>query len=683
MGPVTAMPATDPARIEEHAAMFGLDRMVIRILHSRGYDTPEAIEAFLNPSLADLHSPFLMEGMRGAVDRMRAALNAGERIGIFADSDLDGITSLAVMHSLLSRLGVEPFIRYLKDDENYGITRDIIDEFNNSGVRLLVTVDSGIRDVAEIAYARSLGMDVIVTDHHEQEASLPDAVIINPKVSTCAYPFKHLAGVGISFKFCHAILLSYLPSFDKRFMIITRDGSGYALSRIRNCIIERLARGANAAQLLKSEGPYGPEDIILVNDGSLLETIRDACGNATPRSFADFTGGILRIRDATIGAICARLSLNRRSYREEIDVLNRIFLETQLAGSEKVADFIDSVLGLVAIGSIADVIPLIGENRVLVRTGIDRLNRVKYPSIAKLINGGAITARTIGWSIGPLLNTPGRIGKTELAARFFIEKDPKALDAIISEIKVLNDTRKNFINQFCSTILKDIDAGIIPTIGALIYIKTAEIPDGYAGLVANRISDVTGKPVIVAVLPGKNGIIKGSGRSRGGMEFFSRAEKLRDRFERIGGHENAFGFTARDAEVDDIVHDIGKALDPRSAAPVRDEPLWEIDPSSVTTRFINDISRLEPFGSGNIEPVFITRGARFDSFAQFGNGHGKYVLNAGSPLTAVGWGMGPLMKDYFERDCALDLVYRLENNTFNGSVSPRMILLEIGVSGMP
>ncbi|MBN2160287.1 MAG: single-stranded-DNA-specific exonuclease RecJ [Spirochaetes bacterium] len=682
MGPVNTMPAMDAARVEEHAALFSIDGTIIRILHSRGYDTPELIEPFLNPRLGDLHSPFLIDGMSEAVVRMRRAIEDRERIGIFADSDLDGITSLAVMHTLLARFKINPFIRYLKDDENYGITRDIIDEFHHNAVKLLVTVDSGIRDVSEIAYARSLGMDVIITDHHEQDVSLPDAVILNPKVIACSYPFKHLAGVGIAFKFCHALLLSYLPSYGRRFVIIGPvDSGGYVVSCIRNCIAESQVTVSGDDGLLGAVEPIIPEDIILYHVESLPESFIEACGSAVLRPFLDFLLQIFNTPATDLGAICDRLTINRRAYNAEMVILNKLFMEAQLAGSEKVSGFIDSILGLVSIGSIADVIPLVGENRILVKTGIDRLNRIKHPALSKLINGDAINARVIGWGIGPLLNTPGRIGKTELTVSFFIENEPGVLDAVISEIKSLNENRKIFINQFCSKILKDIEAGTIPSFGSLIYIKTGDIPDGYAGLVANRISDATGNPVIVAVLPGKNGFIKGSGRSRGGMEFFSRVEKLRDRFERIGGHENAFGFTARDTDVDGIIRDIGNFLDQRPSAPAMNDICWELDPASITTGFINDIARMEPFGNGNAEPVFISRGIRVESFVQFGNGHGKYIIFEGNPLTAIGWGMGHLMKDYFERGDKLDIIYRLENNIFNGTVSPRMIILEFPACG--
>ena len=670
---------TDMKKIGEHAALFGLNRVIVSLLHSRGYDTPASIDSFLNASLADIPSPFIMGGMYQAVGRIRKGVENGERIGIFADSDLDGITSLAIVHNLFRRMNIDPFLRYLKNDENYGITREIIDEFRQNGVNLIITVDSGTRDVSEIAYARSLGMDVIVTDHHEEDAVLPDAVIVNPKISGTAYPFKSLAGVGVAFKLCHALLMSYLPSFNKVFLIVTGDGGGYSLSWIRNCNIERIEQSVTMEAVDQAISPMEPDETVLVH-GEDQSRLQARFKNTKIYNYIVFVSKILKNKYADIDAICSLFSLNRKLYDREIDVLNKIFLETQLAGSEKIKQFIDSVIGLVSIGSIADVIPLTGENRILVKSGIDSLNSARHKNLSLLVNGGLITSRTIGWGIAPILNTPGRLGKTDLAVKFFIETDKRALNEVIAEIKTLNENRRGIITDFCARIMNDINTGAMKSDGRLIFIKTDEITDGYAGLIANRIADATGKPVIVAVLPGKNGIIKGSGRSRGGVKLFSCAGKFSERFERIGGHENAFGFTAKAGEIDEIIDSIERSLGEYDAPSGEMMIDYELDTDSINIDFINELRLLEPFGNGNSEPVFRTHNLHFASFSQFGANHGKYMVSDYNRLTAIGWGMGALMKDFFQTGRPLDIIYRLENNSFKGSVTPRMILLDIKLS---
>ncbi|MBN1497057.1 MAG: single-stranded-DNA-specific exonuclease RecJ [Spirochaetes bacterium] len=666
--------------VEDHSSLFGLHPVIVEILHARGINTPAVIDSFLSPRLSDMHSPYMLDGMYQAVNRLRLALEAKEKIGIFADSDLDGITSLAVLYHLLERLKITPYLRYLKDDESYGLTGEMIDEFKENGVSLVITVDSGTRDVAEIAYARSIGIDVIVTDHHEQDNELPDAIVVNPRLSASAYPFSGLAGVGVAFKLCHALLMSYLPSFKKLFILIAKESGGYSVSRIRDCIIESIERGFSRDQVDNSLTSITEDCIALVDDPILMEPLRGNNNSITIYRFLDFVNRILKTDQPSTQGICDLLGINIVIHGTGIGMLNRIFMETQLAGSDKIKEFIGSVIGLVALGTIADVVPLVGENRVIVKNGIAALNRVKHRRISALVNQDAITTRSVGWTIAPLLNTPGRMGKTELTVKFFIEKDQVVLESVIGEIKSLNESRRNFINDFCARAMDDIGTGNLDSSGGLIYIKTENIPDGFAGLIANRISDSSGKPVIVAAYPGKNGTIKGSGRSRSGMKFFSLIDGFSDRFERIGGHENAFGFTAQAESIDEIIGLVDRAM--RDSGECAETALYEreLELGIIDVAFINDLYRLDPFGSGNSEPIFISRQAEFESFMQFGKDHGKYSVSRGNPLAAIGWGKGDMMRKYFEDGKPIDVVYRLENNRYNGVISPRMILLDITCS---
>lgn len=667
--------------VEDNASLFGVNTIIMGIIHARGYDTPRAIHAYLHGNLSDLHSPFLFNDMCIAVERIRKAIEHREQIGIFADSDIDGITSLAVLHSLFSRMKIEPYLRYLKDDENYGITNNIIDEFHDNGVTLIITVDSGTRDVSEISHARSLGIDVIVTDHHEQDAVLPDAIVINPKTEGSAYPCKNLAGVGVAFKLAHALLMSYLPSYKKRFLIVVKTKEQLSVAYIRDCIIEKIEPFSGIDQLIELLASAGSNDYILVDDNDILSECLTAYPGRKISLFTEFIAGIMRHAVKDIDALCQAWSIQRNLYPTQLDLYTKIFMETQLYGSEKVINFIDSVIGLVAIGSIADVINLTGENRVLVKAGMESLKKTGHQALSLLMNGERIDSRFIGWTIAPLLNTPGRLGKTDLVVRLFVENDPRKLAGIISEIRALNEDRRHFIKQVCGTFLENIGNGTLASTGKLIHIKTDAIPEGYAGLIANRIADVTGKPVIVTVLPGKNGIVKGSGRARGGSHFFSLFNKYTDRFERIGGHENAFGFTVHADKIDDIINSIEKTIASDEKPAEGLDVDCELDIAVINARFIEELQILEPFGYGNKEPQFLARNISFGSFMKFGNNHGKFSISDYNPLTAIGWGMAPEMKSLFDTECPLDVIFRLENNIYNGKVSPRMILLQIMKSG--
>ncbi|OHD70069.1 MAG: single-stranded-DNA-specific exonuclease RecJ [Spirochaetes bacterium RBG_16_49_21] len=681
MKPTYAIPDVDHNAVSMHAGLFGLDGKLIRILHARGYDTPEKIDKFLYSPLSDLYSPFLISGMFPAVSRIRRAVTSGERIGIFADSDLDGITGLAVFYELFGRMKIVPFVRYLKNDETYGMTREIVDEFRDQGVSLLITVDSGIRDTAEIAYARSRGIDVIVSDHHEQDAELPDAIIINPKMESGNYPFKHLAGVGIAFKICHALLLSYLPSYNRLFLIITKADGRYYMSSIRNCIVEQIRTAAGMEQIMELLDSETGDPITLLHEaGDRGDDVASRCKGGGVFDFCGFIASILKCGDSSLAAISIRLKINRKYQDSRIGMLNSIFLQTQMLAPDKIYAFMQAAIGLVSIGSIADLVPLIDENRILAKFGIEALNRTKHPGLSLLYPDARINSKTIGWSIAPLLNTPGRLGMTDLTANFFIQSDPEALRPIISEISALNEARKNTLNQIYARITEDIKKGTLDSSGNIVYVKTDEIPDGFAGLLASRIADNVGKPVILVVFPGKNGIVKGSGRAGEGINFFSYVERFSGRFVRIGGHEQAFGFTAKAQEIDDIAASIESSF---SDHPAQGKPAavdCELEIGGINVVFIKQLEILEPYGNGNAEPIFRSTNLCFESFTLFGNNHGKYLIAENNPLSAVGWGMGPIMKDYFKAGRPLDVIYRLEANEYNGTVYPRMILIDIRFS---
>ena len=667
--------------ILEHAELFGMNSTLIRILYARGYDTTEKIDQFLHPCLSDLYSPFLMSGMFTAVERIKTAVNSGERIGIFADSDIDGITALAVLHKLFIKMKIEPFIRYLKDEETYGLTREIINEFHGNNVSLLITVDSGIRDIAEIAFARSLGIDVVVSDHHEQDTMLPDAIIINPKTEACRYPFKHLAGVGIAFKVCHAFLLSYLPSFNKLFLIITRENGRYYASAVRNCIIEQTRSEADEEQITSTLASMTDIDAILIHNIDDPDAIfKSLAGSAPVYDFCGFINGILKSGNASLDGICSKLDIKKKFQNKNIELLTAVFFETQMIVPDKIHEFIRSVIGLVSIGSIADVMPLIDENRILAKIGIEELNKSRQPALSMLIGDGKINYKTIGWGIAPLLNTPGRLGKTDLTVNFFIESDVKKLQSIIREIGLLNNDRKSTINKLYTKIMNDLEGSSTIANNKLIYIKTNEIPDGYAGLIANRIAETTDKPVIIVVLPGKNGIIKGSGRIKNGLNFFSHVKQFKERFERVGGHEKAFGFTAKAHQIDDIIRSIAESFKDNHSAGITTAIDSELEVKQINVDFIRELEILEPFGNGNAEPMFLSRSVSLESCTVFGNNHGKYLFSGNASLSAIGWGLGSIMKDFFKSGRPLDLIYRLENNVYNGYVQPRMIVVDIQYS---
>ena len=261
--------------VDSFSQVFNYDRYISSLLCAKGIHTLEDAHLFSNKRLSNLLSPFLMKGMYDAVKRIRSALDHKDKIGIFSDSDLDGLTSLTIVINLFEKLNMELFFRYPVHDEDYGLTIKVIEEMKEKGVRLILTFDSGIRDIKEIGYARELGIDVIVCDHHQPADKTPDAIIVNPKQDGCGYPYKELAGVGVALKLCHGVLMSFLPGFNKPFFIITED-RGFWISKVVNGIIEEVWNFNSLSDLFDLIEKIGENANIMLYDlGKVSNEVKD------------------------------------------------------------------------------------------------------------------------------------------------------------------------------------------------------------------------------------------------------------------------------------------------------------------------------------------------------------------------------------------------------------------------
>ncbi|MFH0977349.1 MAG: single-stranded-DNA-specific exonuclease RecJ [Spirochaetota bacterium] len=673
----------DEETINEFSSVLGIDRSLASILLVRGITNIKEAHRFLNPRLSGLHSPYLMKGMYDAVMRIRKAISGNEKIGIFADSDLDGLTSLTVLTNLLENFGNKPHYRFAVDDEEYGLRKEVIDEMIDNKITLLITLDCGIRDIEEIGYAKELGIDVIVCDHHEQKNELPSAIIINPKLWDSEYPFKELAGVGVTFKFCHAILMSYLQSFNKLFIIIIKDENSICLSFIKNGIVERIEK-------IKEVSELKPENIGSADECNII--IFDTEDNAElKRIFKDYKifyfNNLLNVMpgkkvlpNAGLDELCKTFSINRKIFNNKCDIINIIFSEIEYNNSEKVINFLNSIIDLVSVGTVADIMPLSGENRIIIHHGLKSLNSTSHPGLSILVKklSSKMTAKKIAWDISPLLNTPGRFGKTHLIAKFFLEKDKEKLTQVISEINKLNEKRKALIAELFNIFYSEISEGKHISAEKLVFITSEKIPEGLCGLLANRIADITNKPVIIISLYGNKEMVKGSGRAVGNFNFFSIVETHSDLFEKIGGHKQAFGFTVSKDNIEKLRKKVVESIENRFIKKTDYNIDLNIPIESINYNFINSLDLFEPYGYRNEECLFLTRNVELSDFRRFGQNmnHGKFFFKKNKYVEAIGWDMADTMEEYM-RNKKVDIIYKLENSTYNGRIFPRMLVVDL------
>ncbi len=678
------IPEIDDEIVTELSRSSGIERAVVSILYSRGYNTFEDIYRFLYPELTDMHSPFLMKGVYEALHLIKKHIAAKNRIAVFADSDLDGITSLTIIYDLLCRLGNTPFIRYPKNKEGYGLTCDIIQEFVDQEINLIITVDSGIRDVDEINMARANGIDVIITDHHEPDSEIPDAVIVNPKQKDCSYPFKELAGVGVVFKLAHALLFSYITGFDNRFVITLKHEEGYEFSFIVNgCISEQEAiRNNNMTEYLSGKITENDYFILFDEAPDFINLLKSFYKDIKIKYITELYSGNIRqdLNGFTSGIdeIIKSYKINPLLSKSRMGLACRIFLETQLRSSKKIFSLLEEYLVLVSVGTIADIMPMHNENRQMIKYGISQLSKGEgHYGINSLINSDKVNTKSISWGVAPLLNTPGRFGETDLTVKFFLEKDRNIIADLTSEIQKLNRERKKIVSEIIDRVKEKISKEGSSSYGNIYLYHDDNIVDGLAGLVANRIADELKKPVIVATGDSDTGLLKGSGRSPGGFNFFNYVEPFADHFEKLGGHAQAFGFTIKRERLNEITAKISKLIGDEIQFDhnVKIDCLIEID--EINTALLDRLELLEPYGKNNEEPLFFTQNADITSFASFGseNKHGKYVFKNG--ITAIGWNIAAEMSELFSNNIKPDILFRIERNTYLNRTNPRIIIVDL------
>lgn len=514
-------------------AAVGLPPLAALVLCARGLDTPDQARAFLAAGHAPLHDPFLMRDMDRAVARIETALSQKERIAVYGDYDVDGITSTCLLTQFLRGRGAE--VRpYIPDrlEEGYGLGRQAVDTLKSEGVSLIVTVDCGITAVEEARYAAALGIDVIITDHHECKDGLPEAAaVVDPHRRDCGYPFQCLAGVGVALKLALA-----LTPVDEREEVFS--------------------------------------------------------------AYAD----------------------------------------------------------LAAVGTVADVMQLCGENRTIVRRGLTALSHTERPGLRALIReagaeGKSLTASCIGFTLAPRINAAGRMGCAPLAAELLLTADPQRAEALARELCELNRERQAIEGAIYEECLDRLEREG-PAHRRAIVLAGENWHQGVVGIVASRLAEKYSCPAFMICLQDGRG--KGSCRSYGGFNLFRALEECSDLLEGFGGHALAAGFTILEGRIGEFRRRMERCVEDWTGGAelvsVLEVDAELSDPALLTTEGVMGLDALEPYGAGNPKPVFSLSGCCVSSLSEVGGGrHLKLRLTRGNhsldaiffSATAAGAGVAP------------------------------------------
>ena len=487
--------------VAEKADAWKISKILTRLLLNKNLVEKKDVERFINPCLEQLRNPFDFERMKEAVEKIIKLREKKQRIYIYGDYDVDGITAASFLVLVMREIGIDT--RYYipsRMEENYGLDKKTIDFINERDGKMVITVDTGANSIEDIRYAQGLGIEVIVTDHHKstKEKFDEEYILINPKLSE-NYKFKYLSGAGVALK---------------------------------------LAQG-----------------------------------------------------------IYRKLKISE----------------------EKLYKYLDIVM----IGTVADVVPMIDENRVIISKGLQVLKETKVKGLVYLIRylkfqNKNINTTDVSYFISPLINSLGRIGISKIGADFFIEEDDFKIYNIIEEMKKTNKIRrkleKKIYDEAIEILEKEENAKDMP----YIFLTSKNWHPGVIGVVSSRLSIKFGVPVILVAI--KNGVGKASCRSNNGVNIFNIFKKMEGKLVRFGGHDLAAGFIAETGKLKEIEEEFAKEIEELKTT--REEKVLEVDLElsidEINEEILEDIKLLSPYGLENQQPLFMDRGVYIKNIEKFG-----------------------------------------------------------------
>lgn len=555
---------------DEIAKQLSINPILAKLLVQRGITTFDEAKQFFRPSLNALHDPFLMTDMQKAVDRLNLAIGKNEKIMVYGDYDVDGTTAVALVYNfLLQYTSNITFYIPNRYTEGYGISYTGIDFASNENVKLIITLDCGIKAVEKVNYAKEKGIDFIICDHHNPDSQIPDAVaVLDPKRSDCNYPYPHLSGCGVGFKLMQAFAKSNdIPFFH----------------------------------LMPS-------------------------------------------------------------------------------------------LDLLALSIASDIVPITGENRILIYYGLKQLNNDPSTGLKSIIEvcdltGKEITVSDIVFKIGPRINASGRITSGKEAVELLIEKDIEIAREKSKAINEYNNERKDLDKNTTDEAITFIEANQDFKNRKSIVVYQPDWHKGIVGIVASRLAEEYYKPTVV--LTCSNGMAMGSARSIPEFDLYKAIESCQDLLENFGGHLYAAGLSMKEEHVEEFTRRFEEFV-ANNIQPEQLSPQIEIDAELsfadlAPRKFFNILKQFAPFGPENMKPIFVSRNVRdYGTSKLVGKGqeHLKMDLIDDSEgsivVNGIAFKKGGFYS-YLKNDQPLDICYTLEENTFNGNTTLQLMIRDIHI----
>ena len=648
----------DDVDVDNLANTSGLNKLISRLLIARGIDTLEKLNEYINEDIDLLYNPFLFNQMEKTVNRIKKAVEDVERIFIFGDRDVDGVLSTSMLYNMLKLFDSNVYFAVPEGEYGYGIEKKHVLQAKENGVSLIITVDTGVSSIEEINFARNLGIDTIVMDHHLKSDGIPKAYsIINPKLNNEKYPYKNLSGGGVVLKFIHAFIISMTKNYNKNFYVIHYDDEVLNFARVRNGVIEEVST-------MEESLNYD----ILPNS-----TIVKDYKYTLPKYFEDW---LKNKKIKMLNLVCHKSYNNIIEFAE---IFSKLFIKKQ----KKSLAFMESFIELAAISTISDIMPLTGENRVIVKRGLKYLRKTKNLGLKVLLKycdlDDEITAKKIAWNLAPIINAAGRMGNASIAVELFTTEDVDRANELARMLLEMNEKRKMKGDKNLSIINPLVEEGYYKD--PVIVLSTDKAEHGVTGIIASKISRKYSKPTIVIVSDGKVGV--GSGRGGKGTDLVSLISKCSDLLVKYGGHRSAVGFTIDIENIEEFRERINEIAKLDKNILIEKEKI-EIDavifPEDITYELFKSLEIFEPVGVGNEPPQFSIIGTTVINPILIGKdkSHIKFFIpSKRGIIPVVGWGIGEKAKTIIENNEFVDIAFYIEENNFRNDKSLQLVLQDI------
>lgn len=698
----------DIEEVRQLSSRYKVDLLTCSILARRRITDREKVKYFLENDLLFLHSPFEFKDMESAIERVLDAIESGEKIRVFGDKDVDGITSTVLLVNELKRLGVD--VSYTVPDGNdpYGMTVEKIYKAKEDGISLIITVDCGISEVKEIAAANSLYIDTIVLDHHISGEVLPDAyAIIDPKQKGSKYPFPHLAGCGVCAKFIWALRFASSQYFNEDYILLHAQPGNDSIivqaMKVRNLVVvDRIIEIINPGIM----SPQQSKLIDFLNCGVPIivldeEVERRQLSKAFNSQFEIYLQDLRPALNKNFPSLStkslfalAKISKSGR-YSEiigdELDVLMGIFNSLIFTNDPLLSKDFDTVLDLVAIGTVADMMPMEDENRILVRRGLNVLSTNPRKSLlpllaqAKLINK-KITTTHIGWNISPIINSAGRLGNPQVAIEMFLASDQEEIERKSGELFSFNKERQKLSDEAWHSMQNEAQDNYEAFGSKLVFVKNTKVARGITGLMASRLMNAFKSPSMV-LCDNEDGTYIGSMRSPKGFHITKFLKNFESLLLNFGGHANAGGFSLKKENLDSFVKQVSDKLDHMDDLEDVSDDEVEIDCSvsekDFNPKLMNLVETFEPYGQNNTPLVFHIEKAQlvdynFVNGGKNGNRNVKLVISFNSyRWPCIYWNGGKKIDEEFKKDMFVDIVFKMGYNNFQNSESIQLNIIDI------